>query len=167
MSGKESQVFKELGRFVEAFWVGLPTAVAKRMVNGAEDELRKAGWKAYDAWVSLTNEATNQLYASPATGAITGRTMETALRVQQMGGALASAFFGNLWPAVGLPTAQELTALRSEVASLRAELGQAAASDRPATPVQTANVIYDEGLKLVRSGRRSRHETEGDQDAAA
>jgi hypothetical protein len=161
-------VLKELGRFVDAFWVGLPMAVAKRMVNGTEDELRKAGWKAYDAWVNLTNEATNQLYASPATGAVTGRAMETALRAQQMGGALASALFGNLWPAVGLPTAHELTALRTEVASLRAELGQAAGDNRQAEPpVQSANVIYDDGLKLVRSGRRSRRETEEDQNAAA
>ncbi len=36
--------------------------------------------------------------------------------------AVASAIFGNLWPAIGLPTALDMQALRADVKALREEL---------------------------------------------
>jgi hypothetical protein len=45
----------------------------------------------------------------------------TALQTKRVGDALTSAVFGNLWPAIGIPMAPEIHALREEVAGLRNE----------------------------------------------
>src|SRR5712692_2854276 len=48
-------------RFIEAGWVEMPGALMKRLTAaGAEEEAYEAGWKAYDAWVRLANEAVNR-----------------------------------------------------------------------------------------------------------
>jgi hypothetical protein len=86
------------------------------------DALRQAGWKAYDAWISLANEFTNTVYSDPTVGEISGRMMETALRFRQITGTTASGFFSNFWPSIGLPTQKEIAALRGELLSLRKEL---------------------------------------------
>lgn len=166
MSGKRNQVAKELGKFVEAFWMELPKAAAKEVLGGATDEINKAGWKAYDAWVSLANETTNQLYANPVLGAFTGSTTENVLRLQQIGNAAASAFFANLWPSVGLPTAQEVAALRAEITSLLSDLNEEVKTEK-----RHASALYngtnEDGLKLIRHARVRRREQKDGQDAAA
>ena len=92
MKKQESQVVRELGKFVQAFWLELPIAAASRLLGkGDETTFRQAGWKAYDAFVGLANETTNLMYANPAVGALTGQTMERALQIQHMGSAAASA----------------------------------------------------------------------------
>ena len=169
MKKQESQVTQELSKFVQAFWLELPRAAADRLFGkGDQTVLRNAGWKAYDAFVSLTNEATNLVYANPVVGSVTGQTMERALRIQYVGSAAASAFFGNLWPAIGLPTAGQVAGLRSEVAALHEGLDQASAAaeeGRPAAPQFTA--AASEKLSLIRNGSMRRDEREDDQDAAA
>src|SRR5713101_5444010 len=83
MSGKRSHVAEELEKFVRAFWLELPLAAANRILGKSDDQaLSMAGWKAYDALISLSNETTNQLYQDRTVGALTGRAMETALRAQ-------------------------------------------------------------------------------------
>jgi hypothetical protein len=110
-------------KFIEAGWVELPGAVIKRLTAaGAERETHEAGWKAYDAWVRLADEAVNTLYADRAFGETMARAFETNLGFGRIAETLASAFFGNLWPAVGLPTASEVHALRGELTGLREEL---------------------------------------------
>src|ERR1700730_9311779 len=110
MKKQESAVAQELNKFVQAFWLELPMAAVNRIFGSSEEStLHKAGWKAYDAFVSLTNEATNMVYANPVVGSLTGQTMERALQIQHMGGAAASAFFGNL----GLPAASTIAELRT------------------------------------------------------
>ena len=91
----------------------------------AEEQLRRAGWKAYDAWMELLGESANGLYASPEVGASVGRSMESSLKWQRFGSAMTGAFFASLWPAVGLPSAAELTELRAEVGALRDDLAMA------------------------------------------
>jgi len=168
MKKQESQVVQELSKFVQAFWLELPMAAADRFLgNGDEHTFRKAGWKAYDAFVSLANETTNLVYANPVVGSLTGETMERALQIQHMGSAAASAFFGNLWPAVGLPTAHEVAGLRREIAALHEEMSQAieaAPEERTEAPMFAA---AGEGLSLIRNGYHKRDEREDNEDAAA
>ncbi len=165
MSGQRNHVARELGKFLEAFWVELPQAAAREIFGGAQDEISRAGWKAYDAWVGLSNEATNQLYANPLVGALTGAATEGLLRLQHLGNAATTAFFANLWPAVGLPTAAEFAALRSEIAELRDQLEPSATLVERA-PAASYSAVREEGLKLVRNAHARRREA-GNQDAAA
>ena len=169
MSRKESQVVAELGKFVRAFWLELPIAAANRILgNGDEQALSKAGWKAYDAFISLSNEATNQAYQNQTVGGLTGRMMETALRAQQIGGSLSSAFFGNLWPAIGLPTAREISALRSEIAALHEEIADAVEIvESGDAPVTRSFTLTDDGVRVFSNGRAPGVKDEDDDDAAA
>ena len=109
--------------FIHAGWVELPGAMMKRLTaDGAEQEVHEAGWKAYDAWVRLANEAVNRLYADRTFSEVAARGFETNLDLAGLAKTFASAFFGNLWPAIGLPTASEVHALRGELTGLREEL---------------------------------------------
>lgn len=123
-----AKFFEQLAKLGEAM-VEMPFAAARSVMaqnrQDAEQELQQAGWKAYDAWVRLFNEAANAIYASPEIGASVGRSMEASLKWQRLGSAVTEAFFAAVWPAVGLPTATELTELRAEVGALRDDLAMA------------------------------------------
>lgn len=123
MSIKQSAMTEDLGKLFEAAWIDLPQATVKRLIAG-EDQgaVSEAGWKAYDAWIRLANDASNRIYANPTFGAIAGRGMQAGLQVTRVVDAVASAIFGNLWPAIGLPTATDVQALRADVKALREEL---------------------------------------------
>jgi hypothetical protein len=109
--------------FIHAGWVKLPGALTRQMTGaGSEQDVHEAGWKAYDAWVRLANEAVNRLYADRTFGETAARAFETNLGLGRLAETFASAFFGNLWPGVGLPTASEVQTLRSELTGLREEL---------------------------------------------
>jgi hypothetical protein len=128
MLSTTSFLAQTLTRFFEAVWLDLPAAAGKILVGaGDEKELRKAGWKAYDAWISLANELTNTVYSDPMIGEVTGQAMESTLRLRHIGGAMATAAFGNLWPSIGLPTHSEMAAVRDELIALREELAAYAA----------------------------------------
>jgi hypothetical protein len=132
--------FELFGKFSEAM-VEMPFVAVRSMLthdgergsldarlDGQRDgqqDLQQAGWKAYDAWVQLLNESANGLYASPEVGSSVGRSMEASLRWQRLGSAMTDAFFAALWPAIGLPSAAELTELRAEVGALRDDLAMA------------------------------------------
>jgi hypothetical protein len=121
--------FEQLNKFSEAL-VEMPFVAARSMFaqdreRGGEQELQQAGWKAYDAWVQVLNESANGLYASPEVGDSVGRSMEASLKWQRLSSAMTGAFFAALWPAVGLPSAAELTELRAEVGALRDDLAEA------------------------------------------
>jgi hypothetical protein len=121
--------FEQFGKFSEAVleipFTAVESMVARERGRDGEQKLQQAGWKAYDAWVQLLNESANGLYASPEVGSSVGRSMEASLKLQRLGSATASAFFAALWPAVGLPSAAELTELRAEVGALRDDLAAA------------------------------------------
>jgi hypothetical protein len=121
--------FEQLGKLSEAM-LEIPFVAAKTMVaqdrnQSGERDLRQAGWKAYDAWVKLVDESANGLYGSPEVGVSVGRSMDASLKWQRLGSAMTGAFFAALWPAVGLPSAAELTELRAEVGALRDDLAVA------------------------------------------
>src|SRR5579864_101670 len=99
MNNREPSIARELGKFIQAFWWELPMAAANQMLgNHDETALQRAGWKAYDAFVSLANEATNDMYANPLVASLTGRMMERAMRVQHVASAATAGLFGNLLP---------------------------------------------------------------------
>jgi hypothetical protein len=128
MGIKKSEMSEDFGKLFEAAWFDLPSAAIKRLVsNEDEGALRDAGWKAYDAWVRLANDASNRMYANPTFGSLAGRGIQTGLQVTRVVDAVASAIFGNLWPAIGLPTATDVQALRADVKALREELRTARA----------------------------------------
>jgi hypothetical protein len=135
----------DLGKLFEATWIDIPAAAAKRLMAG-EDEgaMREAGWKAYDAFVRLSNEASNFLYTNRTFGEMAGRGIGLALRAQRVGDAVASAVFGNLWPAIGLPTGSEVQALRSDVRTLREEV-RAARGGAPSERFEERHRIEDGG----------------------
>ena len=169
MKKQKSAVAQELDKFVQAFWLELPMAVANRIFGSSDEStLHKAGWKAYDAFVSLINEATNTVYANPVVGSLAGQTMERALQIQHLGSAAASAFFGNLGPALGLPAASTIAELRTEIAALHEQLGQAVEATEQEQPVvPTFAAKSSEGLSLLRNGYLKRDDREEDEDAAA
>jgi len=123
MPSTRSFLVEELSKLFEATWLELPAEVVKVMTGVSDSNgLRKAGWKAYDAWVSLANAFTNVSYFDPMVGEVSVRMMETALRFPQISRTMPSAFFINFWPLIGLSTRNEIAALRDELLALREEL---------------------------------------------
>ncbi len=123
MLGNQSFVLDRLSTFIETAWLDFPAEVTKALAGVSDDDqLQRVGWKVYDAWIGLANELTNTLYSDPLFGEVSGRVIETALRLRHLAGAAAAAFFGNFWPLIGLPTHRELVALRQELLALREEL---------------------------------------------
>lgn len=110
----------------EAIMIDLPIAATVRVLARTDErELNQAGWKAYDAIVKVANSATSRVYTNSAFGRVAAGAMEFALRAQRLNAALSSAIFANLWPAIGLPTANDVTSMREEVTALRSDLAQA------------------------------------------
>jgi len=149
MPGTHS-LFQELSHFCEVAWLDLP-AEAGKILLGASDEksLREAGWKAYDAWIRLANEFTNIIYADPIVGQVSGRMMESALRLRQIGGAMVTASLSNLWPSIGLPTSAEIAAVRGELLALRQELASREDSTPYAHGLTTAASASADPLRAV------------------
>lgn len=152
-----AKFFEEFGKFTEAM-MELPFAATRHLVGAAvEDEVQAVGWKAYDAWVRLANQATEDMYGSQAFGTAVGTSMEQALKWQRVGSAMAGAFFGALWPAIGLPTAAELNDLRAEVRALRDEVAESRLEAEEARATTRAHVrpaeqpVYD-ALAAMRNG---------------
>ena len=109
--------------FAEAIMIDLPIAAAKRILARTDErELNEAGWKAYDAIVKVANDATSRVYTNSVFGRLAAGVMEAAVGAQRLNAALSGAIFANLWPAIGLPTADEVTSMREEVAALRGEM---------------------------------------------
>lgn len=160
MATKQSQVAEELAGFYEAALLNLPIAAAQRLTGAADEKaLKRAGWKAYDAWVRLANEVTNQVYANRTVAAMTGGAFETVLRFRRVGDAFASAFFGNLWPAIGVPTSNQVNTLRDEVIALREELRAGGESSR--REETRREHAADESLRLIWNGSDHRAPADG------
>jgi hypothetical protein len=109
-----------------------PTTKVKRMVaeiadKGIDRQLHEIGWKAYDTVVGAAHAATGRVLTSPTVGQLLGGAIDFTLRWQRFNAAVAGAFFATLWPAVGLPTAGAVEALRSDVRAMREELRDAVA----------------------------------------
>ena len=131
-----SPVASALVKLAEAA-LELPVTAAKRLVSQADErQMYEAGWKAYDALVDVANEATKTLYTNPRFGEVAGRSLDTFVRWQRFSNAVAGAFFSSLWPSVGLPTANEVEAVREDIRSLREELSAARAAEQASRQVE-------------------------------
>jgi hypothetical protein len=130
-----SKGMRNLVNFAEAIMIDLPIAAAKRILARTDErELNEAGWKAYDAVVQAANNATSRVYTNSTFGRAAAGAMEFAVRAQRLNVALSGALFANLWPAIGLPAAAEVEAMREEITALRSELAAARALDAVAAP---------------------------------
>jgi hypothetical protein len=109
-------------------------AIGRIFDRGFSDDLHRAGWKAYDAGIAVATQLTNRLYSNRRFGSISGRALDTTLKLQQLADAASGALFSALWPMLGLPTADELRRLerqwwRKIVADTFAGLGEFADFD--------------------------------------
>jgi hypothetical protein len=122
----ETQTTTEMNDFLKVYrnvFVDLPlTWVGQRLGLKEEKETTAVAWKGYDSSVQLANSGVESLYRSPLFGKVLGRSLEEVLRWQQVNKTVTEAFFTALWRSVGLPTADETQALRTQVEALREEL---------------------------------------------
>src|SRR3984893_14987867 len=97
-----------------------PTSKVKRMVanitdKGIDRQLHELGWKAYDTVFGAANSPNDTVFTRSTVGNVLGGAIDIMLRYQRFNAAVAGAFFSALWPAVGLPSATEVEAMRGEV----------------------------------------------------
>jgi hypothetical protein len=128
----DSSFSDEILKLAQCLMPEPPTAKVKRMVvaiadKGIDRQLHEIGWKAYDTVIGAANNATNRVFTSPAAGQVLGGAIDIMLRWQRLNTAIAGAFFSALWPAVGLPSATEVEAIRTDVRAMREELRDAVA----------------------------------------
>ena len=129
LNSNDSSFSDEILKLAQCLMPEPPTAKVKRIVadGGIDRQVHEIGWKAYDTVVGAANNATNRLYSNPAVGNVLGGAIDIMLRWQRFNAAVAGAFFAALWPAVGLPSAAEVEALRRDMRSMREEVRDAVA----------------------------------------
>ena len=112
----------DLGKLFEAAWVELPVAAAKRgLATKMKRRFAKRAGRPTtrgSGWPTTLPTAFTRIRPSARSPAAEFR---RGLQVTRVVDAVASAIFGNLWPAIGLPTANDMQALRADVKSLREE----------------------------------------------
>ncbi len=143
--------------FAEAALIDLPIAATKRMMAaGNNRELNEAGWKAYDAAISAANAVTDRTYTNSTAGWIAASALDFGVRLQRLNAALSGAIFATLWPALGLPPAGEIEAMRSEIAALRNQVQIATALSRMNPAIADARRmparIGSEAMMMATSG---------------
>ncbi len=91
MERKSTRLWDEFTNFYTSAWIDLPFTALRQMAGVKGDDIRAAGWRAYDSWISLMNESTNQLYSNRAFADASGRALEAALTVRHMSDRFAVA----------------------------------------------------------------------------
>ncbi len=133
LNSTDSTFSDEMLKLAQTLMPEPPTAKVKRMVaeiiadKGIDRQLHEIGWKAYDTVIGAANNATNRVFTSPTVGNVLGGAIDIMLRYQRFNAAVAGAFFSALWPAVGLPSATEVEAIRGDMRAMREELRDAVA----------------------------------------
>ncbi len=136
MSQPKSVLNSGLLALAEVALIDLPAAVTLRAFKSETDgELSQAGWKAYEAATGMVTDLTNRAYRNRSIAKVGARVLESSMNTQRVVDAFAGAFFSAFWPSVGLPTSDDIEALRRDVKSLReeirtAEFERAAAAER-------------------------------------
>ena len=143
---ERAQSAKDLLTLYKALLIELPIAGTKASLGVAkENEVEEIAWKAYEAGVRLTNNATDALYRNPFVGDSVGRSLQGSLRMQKLTNSVSGAVFAALRSVAGLPGASEVQALRTELRDLRLELRSLSAvlPNRPSLSEQ-AHIERDE-----------------------
>jgi len=123
MATQTSQQMEDMHTMWKTAVLDLPAAATKWGWGMSEEkEMTEAAWKGYDAWVRWASHSLNDLYRDPVFGELMARTLDRWLRWQRLGNAMAGAFFGGLWPVIGLPTAAAVEALQEELRAMDARL---------------------------------------------
>jgi hypothetical protein len=123
MSQPKSELKTGILALAEVAIVDLPAALTLRTFKADTDnELYKAGWKAYEAATGMVTDLTNRAYKNRGIARVGARMLENSLKTQRVVDAFAGAFFSALWPSLGLPMASDIEALRRDVKSLREEI---------------------------------------------
>ncbi|HLW70575.1 MAG TPA: hypothetical protein VKS22_08115 [Candidatus Binataceae bacterium] len=129
MESTATRSFDEFANFYRATWIGLPSAMFRQMFGVKGEDVRAAAWRAYDSWVVLMNETTNQLYSNRVFADAVGRAFETGLMIQHIGDQLATVASSVLASApesvaVGNDTASNLAASQSRPGGRSATTGR-------------------------------------------
>ena len=138
MSQPKSELKSGLLALAEVVLIDLPAAVTLRAFKSdSNGDLNLAGWKAYEAVSGVATNLTHRAYRNRSIAKVGAQVLEGTMKTQRVVDAVAGAFFSALWPSVGLPTSDEIAALRRDVKSLReeirnAEFERAAAAEREA-----------------------------------
>jgi hypothetical protein len=123
MSQPKSELTTGIRALAEVAIVDLPAALTLRTFKAdTNNELYKAGWKAYEAATGMVTDLTNRAYANRSIARVGARMLENSLKTQRVVDAFAGAFFSALWPSLGLPMAADIEALRRDVKALREEI---------------------------------------------
>ncbi len=141
LNSNDASFSDEMLKLAQCLMPEPPTAKVRRAIaeTRIDRQVHEAAWKAYDTVVGAANGVTNRLFSSPAVGNLLGNAIDIVLRWQRFNAAVAGAFFGALWPAVGLPSANDVEAIRIDVRSMREELRDAVAErDAEKLPVAVA-----------------------------
>lgn len=164
----QSELKTGLLALAEVAIIDLPAAVTLRAFKSETDnELYKAGWKAYEAATGMVTELTNRAYANRSIARIGARVLENSLKTQRVVDAFAGAFFAALWPSVGLPMASDIEALRRDVKSLREEIRTAAYEREAAVEAENdpvtreAEVAREMAIREAAVGARAHPDFDG------
>jgi hypothetical protein len=91
MERKSTRLWDELTNFYTSAWIDLPLAAMRQAFGVKGDDLRRVGWRAYDSWIALMNEATNELYSNRAFADASGRALEAAFTIRHISDQFATA----------------------------------------------------------------------------
>ena len=129
LNSNDSSFPDEMLKLAECLMPEPPTASVRRAIaqSRVDRQVHEVAWNAYDTAVGAANYVINGLFTSPAAGNVLGGAIDTVLRWQRFNAAVAGAFVGALWPAVGLPSASDVEAIRIDIQSMREELRDAVA----------------------------------------
>ena len=173
LNSNDSTFSDEILKLAQCLMPEPPTSKVKRMVaniadKGIDRQLHELGWKAYDTVIGAANNTTNRVFTSPAVGQVLGGAIDIMLRYQRFNAAVAGAFFSALWPAVGLPSATEIEAMRGEVRAMREELRDAVAErDSKDEFASELHIAVRESIVNQQADEKSAaRETNGDSRAA-
>jgi len=139
LNSNDSSFPDETVKLAECLMPEPPTAKVRQTIaqSQIDRQVHEVAWKAYDSAVGAANYVINGLFTSPAVGNVLGGAIDTVLRWQRFNAAVAGAFFAALWPAVGLPSASDVEAIRIDVRSMREELRDAVAERDAKQPAVT------------------------------
>jgi hypothetical protein len=98
MERKSARLWGEFINFYTSAWIDLPFAAVKQMFGAKGESISEVGWRAYDSWVGLMNEATNELYANRIFADASGRALEAAFTMRHVSDQFALALTASPKP---------------------------------------------------------------------